>query len=310
MKALNSREKYDFMRNFAIALSLMLLASCNNNQKTDKPIVTVSLLAQKYWVERLALGFVEVNPMLVAGSDHSTYEPAPEQMRKISKSDIYFKIGHIDFEYAWIPKFINSNPKMRVVDLSEKLNLTLADSFCCKHSLNNENHGHKHTSRIDPHIWLNPPMVKEMVMIMADELCKLVPASADSIRKNEELFLKEIDSLDNYITKKLSGFQNRKFLLFHPALTWYAQQYNLQQIVIEIDGKEPSPSKMKDIIDEIKKENIKVILIQNEFPFERASVIAKETNAEIAQIKPLDYDWLSIMYEITNIIEKALRKSE
>jgi len=299
------------MRNFAIILILTLLTSCSyNNQKPDKPIVTVSLLAQQYWVERLASDFVEVNTMLVAGSEHSTYEPTPEQMRKTSKSDIYFRIGHIDFEYAWIPKFTNSNPNMKVIDLSEKLDLTLADTIEYEHSHESEHHGHKHASRIDPHIWLNPPMVKEMVMVMADELCKLVPVSADSIRKNEELFLKEIDSLDNYIINKLSGFQNRKFLLFHPALTWYAHQYNLQQIVIEVDGKEPSPSKMKDIIEEVKKENIKVILIQNEFPFERVSVIAKETDAEIAQIKPLDYDWLNIMYEITDVIENALRKSE
>jgi zinc transport system substrate-binding protein len=295
---------------FLVLLSI-LIASCSNTAKNNegKPVVTVSLLPQKYWVDRLASDFVETNVMVVAGAGHSTYEPTPEQMRKITKSDIYFKIGHIDFEYTWMKKFMDSNPAMKVVDLSEGFDLSHVEAIPCTHD-----HGHgtqeHHHHGVDPHIWLNPPMVKEMVEKIAQHLRTLVPEKAGIIREREKRFLIEIDSLDNYITERLASIENRKFLLFHPALTWYAYNYNLEQIVIEVDGKEPSPSKMKEIVQRVKSENIKVVLIQNEFPFERALAIAKETNAEVFQIKPLDYNWLSNMFEMTDIVEKALIKSQ
>jgi zinc transport system substrate-binding protein len=206
-------------------------------------------------------------------------------------------------------KMESSNPNMRIVDLSDGFDLSHVEAIPCTHDHGDDDHNHHHHG-VDPHIWLNPPMVKEMVESIARELRQLLPESSDTIRAREKRLVAEIDSLDNYITDKLKHFENRKFLLFHPALTWYAYNYNLEQIVIEVHGKEPSPSKMREIIDRVKKENIRVVLIQNEFPFERAKVIAQETNAEIVQIKPLDYNWLPNMFALTDVLEKALAASQ
>ncbi len=294
---------------FLWVLITMAIASCSSNSyKKNKPIISVSLLPQQYWVDQLADGLVETNVMVVAGAGHSTYEPTPEQMRKISKTDIYFRIGHIDFEYSWMKKMESSNPKMKIVDLSENFDLSHVQASPCTHNHDDGNEHHHHG--VDPHIWMNPPMVKEMVETIARELRQILPEKADFIRQREQKLIADIDSLDKYTSEKLKNFENRKFLLFHPALTWFAHNYNLEQIVIEVDGKEPSPSKMKEIVERIKQENIRVVLIQNEFPYERARVIAQETNAEIIQIKPLDYNWLPNMFALTDILERALAASQ
>lgn len=297
---------------YYLTVVTVFVVSCSgeSNHQVIKPVVTVSLLPQKYWVDRLAGNLIETNAMLVDGADHSTYEPTAEQMRKISQSAIYFRIGNIDFENAWVPRFKSSNPNLNIIDLSENLDLSGVETFQCRHHTDTvcaDSHHSEH--RCDPHTWMSPLLVRRMVSTISNELCKILPEETATIRKNEATLHADIDSLDNYINNKFVASKNRKFLLFHPALTWYAQRYGLEQLVVEVDGKEPSASKLREIIEEVRSENIKVVLIQNEFPFERATVIAQETNAEIAQIKPLDYNWLTIMYEITDIIDKALTKS-
>ncbi|MDD2563925.1 MAG: zinc ABC transporter substrate-binding protein [Salinivirgaceae bacterium] len=303
------------MRKIGLLTIVALLAiSCQTGEKKgiEKPTVSVSLIPQKYWVDKLSGNAVEVNVLVVSGANHSTYEPTPAQMRKINASSLYFKIGHIDFEYAWISKMQNANPKMKVVDLSKDFNLSDVVTAPCNHDHGDGDHSdHHHAhSAVDPHIWLNPPMVREMISVIARELRLLLPENADSIRMREIQFIKEIDSLDRHITDRLRDLENRKILLFHPALTWYAVNYGLEQIVVEVDGKEPSVSKMKQIIETIRTENIKVVMIQSEFSSDRAESIANETGSEIVQIDPMAYDWIDNMYKLTEVIEKSLIKSQ
>ena len=294
-----------------LTMVALLAISCQQGDKkgTEKPTVSVSLVPQKYWVDKLSGNAVEVNVLVVSGANHSTYEPTPEQMRKISASSLYFRIGHIDFEYAWISKMQNANPKMKVIDLSKDFNLGDVVAVPCNHDHGDGDHHHAHSS-VDPHIWLNPPMVRDMISVIARELRLLLPAEADSIRIREKQFIKEIDSLDRHITNQLRDIKNRKVLLFHPALTWYAVNYGLEQIVVEVDGKEPSASKMKEIIETVRKENIKVVMLQAEFSSDRAESIAKETGSEVVQIYPMAYDWIDNMYKLTDVIEHSLVKSQ
>lgn len=293
-----------------IIIVAFFLSSCkSDDNKNYKPVVSVSLVPQKYWIDRLSGDAVDVNVMVVSGASHSTYEPTPQQMKHINSSQLYFRLGYIDFEQVWMEKFQNSNPDMKVVDLSEGFDLESVVAFPCSHD-HGEGHNHHAHTAVDPHIWLNPPMVKTMVERIARELRMLLPTDADSIRIREKEFLSEIDSLDAYISQCFSNLENRKFLLFHPALTWYALNYGLEQIVVEVDGKEPSASTMKQIIETVRNENIKVVMIQSEFSTDRAESIARETNAQIVHIEPMAYDWVANMYKLTKIIEQSLQKSQ
>lgn len=282
---------------------------CNTEEGNKKEhIVSVSIIPQQYFIDYLSDSSILVNVMIPPGAGHSTYEPLPSQMKYLNMSEIYFKIGHLDFEHAWVNRFANSNKTMKIIDLSVGINLHTAENTKQTSSDKHHNHGHHHHSSIDPHIWLNPDMVKTMIPKITNELSSLLPEKKELFSIRAQQLMHDIDSLDNYICNQFEGVTNRKFLIFHPALTWYANRYGLEQISVEVDGKEPSPSEMKEIIKTIKENNIKVILIQSEFPFERARSISEETGADIVQINPLSYDWLNNMYKITSVIKQSLSK--
>jgi len=290
-----------------ITLSIVFFGCTLNSGTDEKPTVSVSIIPEKYFVDIISDNMLNVNVMIPPGAGHSTYEPLPSQMKDLNKSKIYFKIGHLDFEFTWIERFKNSNKSMKIVDLSENFDLSVvAATSCCNHAHETEHNANKHA--VDPHLWLNPIMVKSMIEKIAEEIAVLLPSERDSILIRKNSFIDEIDLLNRHITEKLERFKGNKFLIFHPALTWFAYQYGLEQIAVEIDGKEPSPSEIRKIIQTVKDENIKAILIQNEFPFERAIPISKETGIDIIQINPLAYNWVENMYEITSILEKAMSK--
>ncbi len=286
---------------------LFITTGCNRGID-EKPIISVTLLPQKYWIDQLAGEYIETNVMLQNGDNHETYEPTPEQMRKIALSSHYFSIGLLGFEKAWLPRMKSSNPKMKIINLSETIELPHIESVPCSHHDDSDHtHHHRH---IDPHLWLEPSMVKSFVSTIAQELVTILPEQKNTIMSRKQRFMNEIDSIDSYIQQSLQSLENRKILIFHPALTWYAYRYNIEQIVIETDGKEPSPAKLKEIIDQIKTENIDCIFIQNEFPFERIHALAEATGIVVVQINPMNYDWKSTLIEVTNHIKLAKKNRE
>jgi len=135
-------------RYYSLILLFVILASCNQNHKNDKQTITVSILPQKFFVEKITGNLYDVNVMIPPGASHTTYEPVAKQVAELSGSFIYFKIGHLEFEKAWMNKFISVNSSMKVINLSENMELIQAPAF--RHD------DHFHASGIDPHIWLSP----------------------------------------------------------------------------------------------------------------------------------------------------------
>jgi zinc transport system substrate-binding protein len=183
---------------------------------------------------------------------------------------------------------------MKVVDLSEGLDLIAQVK---------EQHGdHFHLSGVDPHIWLSPVLVKQMAKRILDELSALNPGESTKYKTNYLEFVKEIDQLNIEISNKLKPFEGRKIIVFHPSLSYFARDYGLLQYSLESGGKEPTPQRMKELIDLAKTENIKVMYIQGELDREQARVFAEEVNGKIIQVRPLDPAWAENLMEMTNII--------
>jgi len=93
---------------------------------------------------------------------------------------------------------------------------------------------------------------------------------------------------------------HKTFICFHPAWAYFAREYGLKQIAIEPDGKEPSPSDIKKIIDVAKKEDIKTIFVQKEFSEDIARAIAKDIGGKTVQLDPLSENWLEMMNSLSN----------
>lgn len=275
-------------------VTIALFAACNSNQsKKNSNIITVSILPQKTFVEKIAGDDFEINVLIPRGSSPADYSLVPSQLKGIAGSAIWFRIGYIGFEYSWKDKIAEANTNMKVVDLSEGLDL-IADK--------EEQHGdHIHMNGVDPHIWLSPILVKQMAEKIMKELSILKPEKSAEYKGNYLKFLKEIDQLNIEIKNKLKSFQGRKFIVFHPSLTYFARDYGLEQFSLEMGGKEPTPRQMSKVVDLAKDENIKVIYIQDEFDKENARVFAEEIAGEIIQLHPLDVAWIDNLKEITNI---------
>lgn len=293
------------MRKTLIALLFVIgLISCTNhspNQKTNKQSITVSVLPQKYFVEKILGDKFNINVMIPPGASPVTYEPSPRQMKELSSSITYLRIGHIEFEKAWMGKLQNLNPEMDIIDLS--INAELIESEH-NHETDHNISGHHHHG-VDPHIWTSPKEVKKLTDLIYEYFVKEYPESKPEFENNYKEFNREIDSLNSYLENQLQAYQGRKFLIFHPALSYIARDYGLEQITIEIDGKEPTPANIQRIIEVAKEEDIKVVFVQNQFSTHNAEVIANEIKGRVVQIDPLAYNWNESVKMIVDEIVKS-----
>jgi zinc transport system substrate-binding protein len=285
------------MKKIILLLAIAAIFGSCSSKKTqnEEPskFITVSILPQKTFVKKITGDDFVVNVLIPPGTSPAAYTLLPSQLEEISKSAIWFRIGYIGFEQSWQDKIAQANSKMKVVDLSEGLDLIAQVK---------EQHGdHFHLSGVDPHIWLSPVLVKEMAKRILDEVSKLNPEQSVKYKTNYLEFVKEIDQLNIEIANKLKPFEGRKIIVFHPTLSYFARDYGLLQYSLESGGKEPTPQRMKELIDISKKENIKVMYIQGELDRDHARVFAEEVGGKIIQVRPLDPAWAENLMEMTNI---------
>ena len=258
--------------------------------------VTVSILPEKYFVERIGGDFVSVNVMVGPSDSPHTYEPKPEQMAALNRSAVYFRIG-VEFENAWLDRITSANPDMKIVDLSAGIDKLPMLAHEGESSTEGE---------LDPHVWTSPQLVKSMAEQIYAQLAGLDLANEKFYRSNLDSFRKEIDALDKEIQSSLSGLQNRRFMVFHPAWAYFARDYNLEEIPIEIGGTEPSASELAKLIDTAKAENIRVIFAQPEFSTRIAKYIAQEIDGEVVLISNLTENWPKNLRQVAQTIKKSL----
>ncbi len=256
-------------------------------------MVSVSILPQKYFVEQIAGNLLQINVLVPPGSSPHNYSVLPSQMKDLAKSKVWLQIGLLTFEDAWKEKFATINKDLTIVNCSEGIK-PIAGNEC-----EEEGHDHAHSDAFDPHVWLAPAEVRIIAQNTLGALKTAFPEHASAFDENYIRFIQKIDSLSAQIEQKLAPLQNRNVLIFHPALAYFARQFKLEQISLEMDGKEPSPKHMKDIVDRAHQQNIHVIFIQKEFDRSFAQQMAREINGEVMVIDPLDYNWEKQMLDIT-----------
>ncbi|MGE0020157.1 MAG: metal ABC transporter solute-binding protein, Zn/Mn family [Draconibacterium sp.] len=286
------------MKNLILILSIALIfAGCGQRKATvenSSKNITVSILPQKTFIEKIAGNDFTVNVLLPPGTSPAAYSLLPSQMAGIAQTAIWFRMGYIGFELSWKDKIIAANPAMKVVDLSEGLDLIAANK-------STEN-GETMLTGVDPHIWLSPALVKQMAAKILTEISAINPPEKEKYETNYKTFIAEIDSVDAEIRSKLAPFPGKKIITFHPSLSYFARDYGIEQLSLESGGKEPTPQRMTELIDLARRENIKVIYIQGELDREHARVFAEETGGEVVQVHPLSPDWSGNLREMTQTI--------
>ena len=259
-------------------------------------MVSVSILPQKYIVDQISGDLLQVNVLVPPGSSPHNYEVLPSQMKDLTKSKLWLQIGLLTFEDAWKEKMAEINEDLRIVNCSEGILPLAGDDH------HEEGHDHGHEGAFDPHVWLAPDEIKMVAQNTLEALKSGFPEKSNAFEKNYSRFILKVDSLSVQIEQKLAPLKNRNILIFHPALGYFARQFKLEQIPLELDGKEPSPKHMKDIVDLAHQQNIRVIFIQKEFDSENALQLSREIGGEVVIIDPLDYNWEKQMLDITEKI--------
>ncbi|MEE4286277.1 MAG: zinc ABC transporter substrate-binding protein [Mariniphaga sp.] len=276
------------------------LVSCNSpnsrNKNDEKPVVTVSILPLKTFVEEIAGNDFDINVLLQPGSSPADFSLVPSQLKDISRSEVWFRIGYIGFEYSWKDKIEQANRKMKVVNLSEGLDL-ITDEYLPSGEKSS-------TGGINPHTWLSPTLVKKMAGRITEELVLLNPEKKLEYKGNFARFVQKVDELDAEIRDKLKNFEGRQIILFHPSLSYFAREYGLVQYSLEPGGKEPTPQRMAALVDFAKKEDIGVIYIQSDMDREQARVFAEEIDGEVLEMWPLNPAWFENLREITRLLIK------
>ncbi len=267
--------------------------------------------------------------MVKPGSSPATYEPKVSQMKNLSKSDIYFSID-VPFEDVWLNRFITANKNMLVVDTAKgitKLEMEAHEHHDEEHAENkeekhedhehdkhkdekhddhDEHKGHEHTG-LDPHIWLDPILVKTQAKNIYDAIIKIDAENKTFYTENYKKFLIELDILDKELKSVLKPYSHKAFMVFHPSWGYFAKRYDLEQIAIEVEGKEPKPSQLVELVHEAKKHNIKIVFVAPQFSKKGARTISNNIKGNVVIINPLSFQWDKNLLKTAKEIAKSYK---
>ncbi|MFH2067049.1 MAG: zinc ABC transporter substrate-binding protein [Pseudomonadota bacterium] len=278
--------------------------------------VFVSIPPQKQFVQQIGKDKVHVQVMVEPGADPHTYEPKPQQMVAISKARLYFAIG-IDFEAAKLPKIYSANPDLKVIHTDQgirKISMAVHHHDPeIRHHNTDMHHEHDpeeshHAEGLpDPHIWLSPRLVMVQARTILKALQDIDPENRLFYENNCAAFISELTRLDQDLTDLFSGKSGLRFMVFHPSWGYFAHSYGLQQIPIEMEGKAPKPSQLKELIDLARENRIRVIFAQPQISSENAKLIAREIGGEVFFVDPLAENWFENLRLVASRFKAALR---
>ena len=299
------------------------LCSCAQPAQPEEETLYVSILPLKSIVGGIVGDDFDVRVLVPAGASPETFEPTPRQFVDLNRARLIFNVGLIDFETTLLGKI---EARDKVVDLSRGIDL-IAGS--CSHAHGKvaradephaaampgerqlagrhaatpapQAHGHSHAHGIDPHIWTSPRALQHMTANAYEAIHALWP---DSVKytENHARLQEQLAALDARTAGKIAASGVRYFIIYHPALTYYARDYGLQQVAIEDDGKEPSARALARLIEQARRDGVRTIFYQSQFPASAVEVIARDIEAQSVAIDPLKEDVIANINSLTDLI--------
>ncbi len=277
---------------FIIVCLLFGLCGCEKSEVKDnnKKIIAVSIVPQATFVEAVCGENFEIITLIPTGASPETYELTTNEMKKLSKSDIYFSIGVPVEESSILPVI---NEKTKVIALHE----TVAQSYPDL----TEDGGR------DPHIWLSPKRVKIMINKIAEELCTIDSQNESLYMENAEKYIDNIDDADRHIKALLDGKEGCSFITFHPSFGYFADEYQLTQYALEEHGKEATAKRLIEMADLARQKGIKVIFYQAEASSRQAKAFAEEIGGKAISLEPLSADYIGNLNRMAKALSDAVK---
>lgn len=271
---------------FFTVLTALLIVACTGGSPSDKRIITVTIEPLRYFTEQIAGDKFTVKTMVPRGGNPETYEPTARQVVDLSASDLYIKVGNIGFERTWMKRLEANAPHTIIINSSD--GITSSDNSMYIH---------------DPHTWMSTANAMYIARNIYKALAEIDSKDSLYFKKNLERLMGKIEAVDTQIREEITKDKSTTFLIYHPALTYFAQEYGLRQLSIEEDGREPSAVQLKQVINTARQNHVKIIFIQREFDSRNTDIVARSTGAEKVEINPLSYDWDKEMVKIAQSLK-------
>lgn len=291
------------------ALIILLAAFCLNSvyaDKSGKLNVFVSIMPQKYFAEKVGGNLVNVSVLVPSGTSPENFDPSPKQIVQLGSSDVYFTMG-VPFENIFLDK-LKAGKKKLVVAPCDKDVPKLKNTEHDEHEEHGHEQGHHHHGEFDPHIWTDPELIKIIAQNMADTLSSIDPGNVTIYAANLENFKSEMDTLQSELNQKLTPYKGRIFYVYHSAYTYFAQRFSLVQKSIETGEKEPTPAKLRELVNQANQDKVKTIFIQPEFPASGAKRVAEAIGGRTVCISVLEYDVPANMRKTASLLAESFEE--
>lgn len=253
----------------------------------------VSIPPQQAYVEEIGKDLVNITLLAPIGTNPNFYEPKRSQMTAVEQAHVYFTIGG-NFEKAWLPKMINQNKNMEIIDSSSGIEKT---------TMKSKNISDNQSPKKDVHVWTTPKNIAIIGKNIYETLVRYDIKNKDQYTKNYEEFLEKVRKTDEEIKTIFKDLKkDTKFMVYHPAWGYFAKEYHLEQLPIEIEGKEVKPKELQKMVEKAKSNNVKAILTQPEFSTKGAQVIANELGIKVVEISPINPYWSENLINLAKVI--------
>jgi len=272
--------------------------------------VFVSILPVAFFVERVGGPDVDVSVLVGPGQDPHTFDPTPKLMAKLAEARVLFKMG-FPFEETLIKKLGSTFKSLKVVDLQKGIQLrSITEEEEHSHGTADK-YGHSHDAgETDPHTWLDPQLAKIQAQTIADTLIRINPGQQAQYERNVKAFQAELDAVHEQLTKALAPVKGKSFFVFHPAYGYFGDAYGLQQIPIQLGGKEPTARQLARLIQLAKEDGVRVIFVQPQFSRKSAEALAQAIGGAVIPLDDLSPDYLKNLQDMASKLDSALKAQE
>ena len=298
------------LKALAVVLAALLPTGCGRPGASGEAglSVAVSILPAKWMVEQLAGGRVQVTTLVLPGENPHTYQPSDAQVSRLMRSAVFFRVGAPFENGPWF-QAIQGSGRLRIVDLREGVELLdmgpHANHPAERGPPGAEQHGHEGGK--DPHIWLSPRLLKIQAATMARALGEVDPEHKADYDRNLAAFRQRMDELDASLRSKLAPLRGKAFFVFHPAWGYFARDYGLRQVAIEVEGKEPSDRELTEIQRQARESGAQVILVQPQISGRAAQAVAQAAGARVEGADPLAEDLPAALTRVANVLAESVK---
>lgn len=284
-----------------LLVAALVVLSCGrgreNQDETRRMTITTSIAPFEYFISEIAGSDFDVNVIVPPGASPATFEPTPSVLRGVAGSEAVVLNGYLGYEMAWGDRITGINGNIAILRLADSQDLIYGEAH---------RHGdHFHYSGVDPHFWTSPVSAMKIAADINRFLKSIYPDRAAEFEGNYGRLVTTITGVSARLDSLLADHKGESFMIFHPALTYLARDYGLNQVPVEVDGKEPSPAQMKSFIDTGMEKGIAVIFVQKEFDRRNAEAIAGQIGADVVEIDPLNRNWPETVISIGEALSRG-----